>query len=283
MSSVATDAQAAHEHISVGAGGVIYPTLTCFEEPFGTSAEKRYGWPQLEFDEAIGPENRYVICRKLGWGMSSSTWLARDTMDDSYVALKILSGYYTDLVERGCVWELGVLERVSSPPSNPYCLQLKSHFTFPGKGSASHHLCLVTNVLGGDIQLLFAKHGIFPFSLAKRIILYLLRGIAHAHSRGVVHTDLKHDNIFFDTTMSTGDIDNFLASDPSHQHPLENSHDGLINVAVSQPLPIPTLQEAMQRAFVVGDFGSAQLMYTGSHEEITPLSLRPPEIIIGGS
>lgn len=80
MSSVATDAQAAHEHISVGAGGVIYPTLTCFEEPFGTSAEKRYGWPQLEFDEAIGPENRYVICRKLGWGMSSSTWLARDTM-----------------------------------------------------------------------------------------------------------------------------------------------------------------------------------------------------------
>ncbi len=53
--------------------------------------------------------------------------------DDSYVALKILSGYYTDFVERGRVWELGALEKVSSPPSSLHCLQLKSRFTFAGK------------------------------------------------------------------------------------------------------------------------------------------------------
>ncbi|KAK0430418.1 kinase-like protein [Armillaria borealis] len=247
------------------------------------SAEEGYGWPQLEFNEAIGPENRYVICRKLGWGMSSSTWLARDTMDNSYAALKVLSGHHTDLVLRGRLWELGALEKVSSAPSSPHCLQLKSHFTFPGKGSAGQHLCLVTKVLGGDVKSLLTKHGRFPFPLAKRVILHLLRGIAHAHSRGVMHTDLKHGSIFFDTTMSTEDIDKLLASDPPHRHPLEYSHDGLVNVAVSQPLPIPTLQEAMQRTFVVADFGSAQLIDTRSHEEISPLSLRPPEIIIGGS
>ncbi|KAK0470806.1 kinase-like protein [Armillaria novae-zelandiae] len=195
----------------------------------------------------------------------------------------ILSGYYTDLVERGRVWELGARERVSSPPSIPYCLQLKSHFTFPGKGSAGQHLCFVTNALGGDIQSLFAKDGMLSFPLAKRIILHLLGGIAHAHSCGVVHTYLKHDSIFFDTTVSTEDIDKLFASDPSLRHPLENSHDGLVNAAVSHLLPIPTLREAMQRDFVLDDFGSAQFIYTCSHKEISPLSLRPPDIIIGGS
>ncbi len=145
---------------------------------------------------------------------------------------------------------------MSSPPSSPYCLQLKSHFTFPGKGGAGQHLCLVTKVLGGDIKALVTKHGRFPFPLAKRIILHLLRGIAHAHSRGVVHTDLKHDNIFFDTSMSSNDFDKLLASDLPRRHPPELSYEGFVTAAVSQPLPIPTLQEAMQRTFVVADFGS---------------------------
>ncbi len=80
MSCIATNTQAANERISVGPDGVVHRTLTFVEEPLGMSAEEGYGWPQLEFNQVIGPENRYVICRKLGWGMSSSTWLARDTM-----------------------------------------------------------------------------------------------------------------------------------------------------------------------------------------------------------
>ncbi|KAK0212175.1 kinase-like domain-containing protein [Desarmillaria ectypa] len=252
-----------NEHISVGPDGKVYADLTFVEEPLALPAQEGYGWPQLEFNEAIGPENRYVISRKLGWGMSSSTWLARDKVDRSYVAIKVLSGYYTDLVERGRVWELGALEKVLSPPSR-------------------QHLCLITKVLGGDVKSLFAKRGIFPFPLAKRIVLHLLRGIAYAHSRGVLHTDLKHDNIFFDTPMSTDDFDELLVSDPPRRHPSEPSHDGLVKAAVLQPLPIPTLQEAMRLTFVVADFGSAQPIDIHTQDEISPLPLRPPEIMIGG-
>ncbi|KAK0448169.1 kinase-like protein [Armillaria borealis] len=281
MSSISINAEASNKHTSVGPDGKVYVDLTFSSEPLGLPGHEGYGWPQLEFNEAIGPESRYVICRKLGWGMSSSTWLARDSMDNSYVAVKILNGYHTELVERGRTWELEVLKQVSSL-SSPHCLQLMSHFTFPGKGTAGQHLCLVTKVLGGDVRSLFEKHGIFPLPLAKRIILNLLRGIAHAHKRGVVHTDLKDDNIFFDTSISTDEIDKLLASEPPRRHEPEASHDGLVEAAVSQPLPIPTLQEAMQRTFVVADFSHAQPIYIQTENKISLPPLRPPEIMLGG-
>jgi serine/threonine protein kinase len=119
-------------------------------------------------------------------------------------------------------------------------------------------MCLVTQLLGGDVKTLYeARNGkCFPLPLAKRILLHVLRGIAHAHRSGVVHTDLKHDNIFFDSRMSTTEIEKLVASEPALRHPPETSCDGIVQVAVSQPLPVPALEEAMKCTFVVADFGS---------------------------
>ena len=50
------------------------------EEPLGVPASKGYGYAQLDFGERIGPEKRYEIVRKLGWGSYSSVWLAWDVL-----------------------------------------------------------------------------------------------------------------------------------------------------------------------------------------------------------
>ncbi|PBK93157.1 hypothetical protein ARMGADRAFT_1030556 [Armillaria gallica] len=179
-----------------------------------------------------------------------------------HCCLEVLSGHCTNVVERGRVWELGALVYT--------VFGLLSHLS---RQRQRRPTPLVTKALSGDAKSLFAKRGTFPFPLARCIILYLFRGIAHApNRRGVVHTDLKRDNIFLETTMSTEDINKLLASNP-----------------VSSLLPIPTLQEAMRQIFVVADFDSSnlkhvasQLIDTRSHEEISPLSLCPPEIIIDG-
>jgi len=75
-----------NKHVSVGPDGKVSIDLTFVEEPLGLPAREGYGWPQLEFNEAIGPDSRYIITRKLGWGMSSSTWLARDLQYARFVA-----------------------------------------------------------------------------------------------------------------------------------------------------------------------------------------------------
>ena len=78
MISPAPLSEAANQHFSVGLDGNPVVDLTFASEPLGLPAQGGYGWPYIEAGQFIGPENRYQICRKLGWGMSSSTWLARD-------------------------------------------------------------------------------------------------------------------------------------------------------------------------------------------------------------
>ena len=48
------------------------------EEPLGNPATDGHGYAQFDFGDTIGPENRYKIVRKLGWGMYSSIWMAFD-------------------------------------------------------------------------------------------------------------------------------------------------------------------------------------------------------------
>ncbi len=49
-----------------------------------------------------------------------------------------------------------------------------------------------------------------------------------------------------------------LESDPSRRHQAEASYDSIVHAVVSQPLPLPTIEEFAKRTFVLGDLGSGQ-------------------------
>ncbi|KAF8808766.1 kinase-like protein [Phlegmacium glaucopus] len=140
--------------------------------------------------------------------------------------------------------------------------------------------------MGGDVKSLqvkvAGKKGL-PLPLAKRILLHTLQGLAHMHHCQIVHTDLKHDNIMFDTgSITQDDLSMFIKKDPARRHPPEESWGCIVQAAVSQPLPLPSLSEAMTRTYMVSDFGSAQPSAFHTTDKITAKSLRAPETILQG-
>lgn len=178
---------------------------------------------------------------------------------NTYVAIKALTGHHTNMYEQAVVWEVDAAQAISFAPCSPHCTPLLDKFTIDGRGSSGTHWCLVMPVYGGDVKALQkSRTAPFPLPLAKRIILHLLRGLIHMHERDVVHTDLKHDNLFFTTALTTEDIDAVLASDPSRRHPPEESPDGVVQAAVSQPLPMISEEEALQATYIVGDYGTGE-------------------------
>lgn len=181
--------------------------------------------------------------------------------EKQYVAIKALKGYTTNFVRSGHIWELDALQRLKTGPegTTEHCIRLLAHFTQPGEGDDGDHLCLVTNVLGGNAyrvqNSLPPGERALPLLLAKHILLHTLRGIASMHECGIVHTDLKHDNIMF-TADQNDDFSALLARDPSTYNPPEESWNCTIQSALSQPLALPSLAELGTRKFLVSDFGS---------------------------
>ena len=156
-----------------------------------------------------------------------------------------------------------------------HCPRLLADFIHPGKDQDGDHLCLVTDVMGGDVKALQAEGNTnFPLPLAKRILLHTLRGLAHMHHCQIVHTDLKHDNIMFDTgSITQSDIATLMERDPTRRHPPEESWECVVQVAVSQPLPLPSLSEAITRTYIVSDFGSGRQQLNVLTEEVLNLGI----------
>lgn len=73
-----------NKHLSVDVEGITQVDLEFVEEPLGLSADQGHGFPRIEFGDTIGPDHRYKVVRKLGWGMNSSVWMA---LDEKYIQL----------------------------------------------------------------------------------------------------------------------------------------------------------------------------------------------------
>lgn len=165
-------------------------------------------------DQALGIVPRaieisgYVVRKKIGAGGMSSVYLAERESDRALTVLKLLNADLSRENEflRRFIREYGILSKLSSP-------QVVKIFD---QGYSDQHVYIAMEYFaGGDLKSRIDR-GIEP-SEAVTLLVEITKGLQAIHAEGVVHRDLKPQNIMFRADGSLGILDFGIAKIASEE------------------------------------------------------------------
>ena len=157
------------------------PTDSTYEEDLGADQEKLIG--QVVAD-------RYRVLEMLGYGGMGTVYLAEHVTIEKKVALKVLLPEFagrSDLRER-FLQEARAAARIG----HENIVDITDFGTTPD-GSAFFAMEYLD---GQDLSRIIGREGPLSRIRAKPILLRICRALAAAHGHGVIHRDMKPENIF---------------------------------------------------------------------------------------
>ncbi|KAG5934568.1 hypothetical protein E4U60_003789 [Claviceps pazoutovae] len=221
--------------------------------------------------------DRYQAVGKIGFGMTSTVWLARDLSECRHVTLKVLNESKT--IHESLKNELHVFKRIeTSSIAHPGRGAVRSLLdTFEIDGPNGRHRCLVHPALWENLDLTRRRTRAERFS--ESAMASVLKRLFHAldllHQEcHIAHTDISETNIQFGTDEAV--LSAFEQEELDNPCPRKEA-DGR-TVYVSRMLQAPEKLGAP----VLCDFGSAMRLDDGIPrlEDIQPSTYRAPEVIL---
>jgi serine/threonine protein kinase/class 3 adenylate cyclase len=151
--------------------------------------------PEIEVSRPSRPGlglrlGRFELAKQLGAGAMGEVWEARDTTGGPNVAIKMLRPEIASDEEllRRFRKEGRVLAKVGSP--------YIANFVDLNEDKGIHYLVLEL-VVGGSVAAAVRRLGKLPERLALSIVADTSRALAEPHRLGIVHRDIKPDNMMF--------------------------------------------------------------------------------------
>lgn len=190
-----------------------------------------------------GLSDRYEILRELGAGGMATVYLARDLKLQRRVALKVLRPELAQSL--GPERFLREIE-IAAQLHHPHILALHD------SGESDGFLYYVMPYVEGDsLRVRLEQDGSLPIADAARLLREIADALAFAHKHGVVHRDIKPDNVMLAgrhaVVMDFG-IAKALASSQRPEH-REDARDPSIRVTtVGMALGTPTYMAPEQAA-----------------------------------
>ena len=138
--------------------------------------------------------NRYTLLEVLGSGGMALVYLARDKVLERDVALKVLREHYADDEE--------FVERFRREAKNAASLNHPNVVQIYDQGRAEDgtYFMAMEYVPGGTLKEHIAKRGSLEPSEAAGIASQVAEALALAHGRGIVHRDIKPQNVLLTTS-----------------------------------------------------------------------------------
>ncbi|KAM0810259.1 putative Kinase-like domain-containing protein [Seiridium cardinale] len=149
-------------------------------------------WYHVRIGEII--QERYQICTKLGWGDTSTVWLANDLRNTRYVSIKVCANPQDQRV-RELDFLLHITTLYSNHPGAQNVTTLLDHFRI--RRNNYTYLCLVTDVLGPNLcAQVPATLRRLDIDWVKEQLYRLLQAVDFLHSVAyVVHGDIRPPNV----------------------------------------------------------------------------------------
>jgi serine/threonine-protein kinase RIM15 len=134
----------------------------------------------------------FEIIKPISKGAFGSVFLAKKRVTGDYYAIKVLKK--ADMIAKNQITNVKAERMIlMKQAESPFVAKL--YFTFQSK----ENLYLVMEYLnGGDCAALIKSLGSLPEEWAKNYIAEVVLGLEYLHQRGVVHRDLKPDNLLID-------------------------------------------------------------------------------------
>ncbi|MBC7841671.1 MAG: serine/threonine protein kinase [Gemmatimonadaceae bacterium] len=146
--------------------------------------------PQSEIVIPDAVRAAFDIVRPLGQGGMGSVWLARDRMLDRLVAIKVL---LTSAASEATRDRFLREARTAAKLSHPHIVPV--HRADESNGQVWFSMGFVEGESLGDR---IRERGALPVTDVVRIMRETAWALAYAHARGVIHRDVKPDNILID-------------------------------------------------------------------------------------
>ncbi|KAK0111542.1 hypothetical protein ONS95_001895 [Cadophora gregata] len=231
--------------------------------------------------------NRYKIVAKVGWGTTSTVWIAQDTQrwwwnHNRYVTVKVTA---SDCIDNEAAKHERIITRhLNKNPSHSGFSFVRTMLdSFKVLGQEGPHLCLVYEPMREPLWLFQRRweNGKLPPALVKVYTRFLLQGLDYLHSEcHIIHTDLKPDNILlgFEDPSVLKDFVHKQAENPMPRKIKDGRSTYLSHNDFGPPKSFRILPK-------IGDFGLAQ-SGDGPEPLLHPIQAplyHAPEVLLGTS